>query len=263
MSAQYERPPRRAELSQHFLRSGALAGSLVAQARVTSRDLVVEIGPGRGALTTELSRRCRRLIAVELDPRLCRLLRDRFGSRSHVDIVHGDFMRFGLPHDPYKVVGSLPFARTSAILRRLVDSSRPPTEVYVVVQREAAHRFAGAPHARESLQSLLLKPEWQVEILRHLRPADFDPQPGVDAAVLWLARRIGPLVDTTELEGYRRFVRSCFGQGGHTIRQCLRSTFTRTEIGRLGDDLRFRLEARPSGLTFDQWLGLFRFHTLR
>jgi 16S rRNA A1518/A1519 N6-dimethyltransferase RsmA/KsgA/DIM1 with predicted DNA glycosylase/AP lyase activity len=132
-----------------------------------------------------------------------------------------------------------------------------------VVQREAAHRFAGAPHAPESLPALLIKPEWQAEIVRHLRRTDFDPAPGVDTSVLWLARRVRPLVHATELERYERFIKACFGQGGNTIVGCLRSAFTHAEIRRLGTDLRFRLDVPPSALSFDQWLGLFRFHMLR
>jgi 23S rRNA (adenine-N6)-dimethyltransferase len=109
----------------------------------------------------------------------------------------------------------------------------------------------------------LIKPEWQAEIVRHLRRADFDPAPRVETAVLWLARRVRPLIHAAELERYQRFVRASFGQGGNTIGGCLRSAFTHAEIRRLGTDLRFRLDAPPSALTFEQWLGLFRFHVLR
>ncbi|MGH2604088.1 MAG: rRNA adenine N-6-methyltransferase family protein, partial [Dehalococcoidia bacterium] len=105
MSAKQGRTPRRPELSQHFLRSEALASWLAAQTHVSRHDLVVEIGPGRGALTAALARRCRKLIAVELDSRLCGLLREQFKDQRHVSIVQGDFLRFGLPTAPYKVVG--------------------------------------------------------------------------------------------------------------------------------------------------------------
>jgi 23S rRNA (adenine-N6)-dimethyltransferase len=200
---------------------------------------------------------------VELDPRHCEFLRDRFRDDQHVSIVQADFLRFGLPSSPYKVVGNIPFGRTSAILRRLFHASSPLNDALLVLQREAAHRFSGSPHAPESLPSLLIKPEWQVEIVRHLRRADFEPPPHVETSVVWIARRIRPLVHATELDRYQRFVQSSFGKGGNTIVKCLRSVFTHTEMRRLGTDLRFRLDAPPSALTFDQWLGLFRFHVLR
>ena len=97
-----------------------------------------------------------------------------------------------------------------------------------MIQREAAQRFAGSPCSRETLSSLLLKPWWQIEIVRRFRRTDFDPPPSVDAVALWLARRTRPLVDRSQSVDYRRFIQSCFGRDGRSIRRCLRSEFTRT-----------------------------------
>ncbi len=256
------RTPRRADLSQHFLRSRALASSLITQAPVTRRDLVVEIGPGRGILTGELARSCREVVGVEFDGALCQALRRRFRGNPRITIVQADFLRFRLPDGHYKVVGNIPFNRTAAIVRRLVQAPLTPEDAWLVVQREAAERFAGGPYCRESLSSLLLKPWWQVEIARRLRRTDFDPPPNVEAVALWLARRTRPLVDRSQAADYRRFIRTCFGPGGHTISRCLRSEFTRTQVHRLSRDLRFDRSGPPSRLTFDQWLGLFRFRVL-
>ena len=256
------RTPRRADLSQHFLRSRALASSLIAQAPVTRNDLTVEIGPGRGILTGQLARHCREVVAVELDGALCEALRRQFRSDTHVTIVKADFLRFPLPDVPYKVLGNIPFNRTAAIVRRLVQAPSPPGDAYLVIQREAAERFAGGPYSRETRSSLLLKPWWQVEIARRFNRTDFDPPPSVDAVALWLARRERPLVDQSQTVDYQRFIRACFGRDGHAIRRCLRSELTRTQIHRLSRDLRFDPSGPPSTLTFDQWLGLFRFRAL-
>jgi len=102
-------------------------------------------------------------------------------------------------------------------------------------------------------------PWWQIEIARRFRRTDFDPPPGVDAVALWLARRTRPLVDRFQGADYRRFIRSCFGRDGRSIRRCLQSELTRTQIHRLSRDLRFDPSGPPSGLIFDQWLALFRF----
>ena len=147
---------------------------------------------------------------MEFDGALAEALRTRFPSDGRVTIVRSDFLRFRLPDVPYKVLGNIPFNRTAAIVRRLVQADPPPQDAWLVVQREAAERFAGGPSARETLSSLLLKPWWQIEIAR----------------------------------------------------RCLRAEFTRTQIQRLGRDLRFDPSGPPRGLTFDQWLGLFRFRSL-
>ena len=147
-------------------------------------------------------------------------------------------------------------------MRRLVRAPLPPEDAWIVVQREAAERFAGGPYRRETLASLLLKPWWQVEIPRRLRRTDFDPPPNVEAVALWLARRTRPLVDRSQAADYRRFIGTSFGRGGHTIRRCLRSEFTRTQVHRLGRNLRFDPSGPPSRLSFDQWLAVFRFRAL-
>ena len=262
MSGQRNRVRRRAILSQHFLRSGALAASLVEQSSVSKNDLVVEIGPGRGVLTRELTGRCRRLIAIEIDERLVYGLSVEFREVRNLVLVHDDFFRFQLPDSLYKVFANLPYSQTAAIIRHLVDALTPPEEAYVVVQREAADRFAGGPYASETLPSLLLKPWWHVEITRRLRRSDFEPPPAVDSVLLWLARRPRPLINQSQRLLYRDFVASSFGRHGGTIRQCLRTVFTRHQIGHLARDLRFSPGASPSLLTFDQWLGLYRFLAL-
>ena len=263
MSARRGPSQRSPELSQHFLRSPALAASLVAQAPVGPNDLVVEVGAGRGVLTAALARRCREVRGVELDERLCRELQWRFRHQPHACIVQADFLRYSLPdHAPYKVVGNIPYNRTAAIIERLAGATPPPEDVFIVVQREAAERFAGAPFAPESSVSLGLKPWWHVEIVRRLKRSDFDPIPRVDSVVLWMARRPRPLVASVDDRSYREFIEASFGRTGNTIGRCLRATFSRNQIRQLGRDLHFDVSAPPGWLSFDQWLGLFRFFVL-
>lgn len=214
-------------------------------------------------MTRELALNCGRLLAVEIDGRLVRELRARFGETPHVEVVQGDFLRFDLPDRAYTVLANIPFSRTAAIIRRLVKAQSPPVDAYLIVQREAAERFCGSPYAVERLQSLLIKPWWQVEILRRLRRADFEPPPGVVPVFLWLARRTRPLVSDSQSGLYRHFITSVIGQGSSTVRQCLQHIFSARQIGRLARELRFAGKASPSALTFDQWLGLFRFYSLR
>ena len=262
MSGQQHRARRRKEFSQHFLWSRALAASLVDQSSISRRDLVVEVGPGRGVLTRELAERCGHLVAVELDEQLFTGLQAEFSDTRLVELVLGDFLAFPLPVNAYKVFANLPYSRTTAMIRRLAEAPVPPEDAYCVVQREAAERFAGGPYAPETASSLLLKPWWQIEIPRRLQRTDFDPPPAVDSVMLWLARRPRPLVDAPQGRLYRAFVGRSFGRRGNTMRQCLRGIFTGRQFSRLARDLRFDVHARPSELTFDQWLGLFRYLSL-
>ena len=259
MSGRRYRARRRAELSQHFLRGRALAASIVADSSITGDDLVVEIGPGHGTLTRELLRRCDKLVTVEIDPILHRGLQESLGHRDDLSLVCWDFLQFELPSVQYKVVANIPFNKTAEIIRRLVSAQPPPTDAYLILQREAAEKYAGFPWAPESTSSLLLKPRWHIEIVRRFKKSDFQPTPTVDTVLLWLARRQRPLLDNGEVETYRDFLVAAFGRTGQTIEQCLDGIFTRSQITRLSSDLRFVLKSRPSDLSFEQWLGLFRF----
>ncbi len=262
MSGRRNRTQERPYRSQHFLHRG-LAADLVARSSISRRDHVVEIGAGRGALTAELATRCGSITAIEIDPALCRRLRDRFRDTSRVQIVEADFLRAHLPDAPYKVFSNVPYSRTADVIRRLRDAERPPSEAFLILQSEAAGRFAGRPAGVETRQSLLLKPLWHVEVVRRLARTDFDPPPSVDSAVMWMARRGTPLIHRSEEWLYRRLVNEAFGGAGTDVAAGLQKFLSRSQITRLARDLGFRITDKPSSLTFDQWLGVFRFYALQ
>ena len=206
-----------------------------------------------------MAERCHRLIAVELDEQLHTALKESLGADRRIELVHGDFLRYPLSDTPYKVFGSIPYGRTADIVHKLVGARVPPDDAYLIVQREAAERFAGSPFAPETLPSLLIKPWWQAEITRRLRRTDFDPPPAVDSVVLWLARRPRPLVEESQRAAYRGFIESAFGRRGNSLRRCLRGLLTPAQIRRLAQDLGFNPQSPPSELSFDRWLAIFRF----
>lgn len=199
------------------------------------------------------------MIAVELDPRLVRELESWFAG-TNVEVVAGDFLRYRMPSEPLRVVGNIPYARTAEIVRRVLGHASV-VDAHLVVQREAAERFAGAPFGSESLASLTLKPWWHAEVVRQLRPVDFDPPPRVESAVLWLARRSPSLLPVGERGAFEGFLRRAFGRH-RTMREVLRALFTREQARRLASDLRIDAGAAPSAVRFEEWLALYRFWRL-
>lgn len=221
---------------------------------IAPSDLVVEVGPGRGALTDPLARRAGRLLAVEIDATLVPPLRARYAEEPHVEVVHADFLQTVIPAGA-RVVANLPYAITAAAVAHVTAS--PAADAHLVVQREAAERFAGSPWGPETLPSLSLKPSWHIEVVRTLRREDFDPPPAVDSALLWFARRAPALLRPDELDRYRAFLRRTFGEA-RTLRAALERVFTRPQVARLRQDLSLDLDAPPSGASFDRWLALYR-----
>jgi 23S rRNA (adenine-N6)-dimethyltransferase len=242
--------------SQHFFRHPALAADVVACLPLTRDDTVYEIGPGAGALTAPLAARAGRVVAVEIDPALCAALRERFAAIPTVRIVNADFLTYRLPRFPYVTVSNVPFAVTTPVVTKLLTAPNPPRAAYLIVQTEAAERYAGTP--RETQYSVLAKPWFTFAIARTFRRADFVPAPRVDAALLEIHQRAGPLIAPEDDEPYRAFVRYGFGWWRRSLKTTLRPVFSNLQYRRLAEQLCFPLDATPTDLTFAQWLGLFR-----
>jgi 23S rRNA (adenine-N6)-dimethyltransferase len=203
--ARTARPPGRAR-SQHFLRSQALAAEFVREAAVGLDDLVLDLGAGSGRLTAELARAAGRVVGVELDPRWVARLRGRWGN---VEVVAGDAAAVALPREPFRVVANLPFGRTTAILRHLLDDPAVPlTRADVIVEWGVAVKRA-LPWP-SSVNDVVWGAWYSSSVTRRLPRRLFDPMPGVDAGVLVFERREYPLVPPGVAVGYRRFVADGF-----------------------------------------------------
>ncbi len=152
-----------------------------------------------------------------------------------------------------------PFFLTADILEKITQASNPPVDTFLILQEEAARKYSGSPYGRERLVSLLIKPRFEPQILYRFKREDFQPAPRVRAAFLRLKLREKPLISPQEEKEYADFVTFGFSQWRPTIGEALKRIFTKRQLVRLSRDLGFDLRAKPSDLTFEQWLGLFRY----
>jgi 23S rRNA (adenine-N6)-dimethyltransferase len=163
----------------------SVARRLVAEAGISPGDLVLDIGAGRGALTAPLLDRGARVVAVELHAGRAAALRRRFADRP-VTIVQADATDLRLPRRPFRVVANLPFASTTAILRRLLGPSSRLVRADLVVPRHVAARWSGGRGAGGTgWQS-----SFEVWTSRRLSRRAFHPPPPADASVLVIRRRV-------------------------------------------------------------------------
>ena len=241
--------PRPHGRGQHFLRSTALARSLVDDARVRPGDLVVDVGAGRGIITAALLERGAEVWAVEDDPLLASQLRDRFGRR--VRIVAGDARRVRWPQRPFLVVANLPFGGGTDILRRLLDDGRAPLErAELVLQWEAAVKRAAVWPS--TMLGVLWGARYELGVVRRLPRDAFAPPPSVDAGVLRIARREEPLVAPADWDAYRRLVGSAFESRAPVRRLLPPRTAKRVAV-----ELGLSPDARAWDLDARQWARLF------
>lgn len=270
------RPRSKPKLGQHFLNSEQYAQRIVDALGDVSESTVLEIGPGRGIITSLLARRARRLIAVELDRVLAAQLRLQFGMYRNVEIIEADVLAididslFGpkpglgrpgieLKPDPVKVVGNLPYYITSDILLRLFHFSKYFASMVIMVQREVAERIAAEPGGREyGMLSATAQLYAQVENLFTVPPAAFSPPPKVFSAVLRLI--INPQQQKLGIagDGFIDFLRLSFGQKRKTLWNNLKGSYDEAQLKHALAFAKVKPTARAETLSLEQSAAIFR-----
>jgi 16S rRNA (adenine1518-N6/adenine1519-N6)-dimethyltransferase len=215
-------------LGQHFLTDRRILQRILAAARLSSSDTVVEIGAGRGILTQGLAQAAGRVIAVEIDEALCEEIRLRLAPHPNVAIICGDIL--ALPPEellaradaapPYVVVANLPYYIASAVLRRFLEAQTPPQRLIVMVQAEVAESMAAEP-GRMSLLSVATQFYARPRILFYVPPRAFRPSPKVRSAVIQLDVRPQPAVAVDDREAFFRLVRAGFAAPRKQLRNVL------------------------------------------
>lgn len=217
------------KLGQNFLVSAPAQAAIVDALGDISQRTVVEIGPGRGALTAMLAARARRLVAVELDGELASRLRADFAERRNVeirqqDVLETDFAALRAGPAKLAVVGNLPYYITSDILLRLFRYAADVERAVVMMQREVADRVAAEPGGREyGALSATAQLYARVERLMTLPPGAFSPPPQVHSTVLRLtmAPRFAEL--RVQPDPFIAFLRAGFAQKRKMLGKNLRN----------------------------------------
>ena len=236
-------PSRKPKLGQHFLSSQSAGLRIVEALGDLSAATVLEIGPGRGALTALLATRGRRIIAVELDRVLAAQLRMKFSTYPNVEIIEGDILKIELDTvfgpkpgtlrpglnfapEPAHVVGNLPYYITSDILLRLLEYHRYFSTIVIMVQKEVADRLAATPGTREyGLLSATAQLYARVEKLFTLPPGAFAPPPKVHSSVIRLT--IESRLESLQVPqaGFISFLKLSFGQKRKTLWNNLKTQY--------------------------------------
>lgn len=258
---------RKPKMGQHFLNSESAAQRIVDALGDVSEATVLEIGPGRGAITDLLARKARRLIAVELDRVLSAQLRMKFSMHPNVEIIEGDILTIelntvfglkpGMLHtglnftpEPARVVGNLPYYITSDILLRLFEYHRYFSTIVIMLQKEVADRLAASPGSRDyGLLTATALLYGRVEKLFTLPPGAFAPAPKVHSSVVRIT--IKPRLESLRVSEaeFIAFLKLCFGQKRKTLWNNLKTQYDedilRAALAKSGVKPAIRAEALP------------------
>lgn len=241
-----------------------------------SQSTVLEIGPGRGALTSLLARRARRLIAIELDRVLAAQLRMNFGLTPNVEIIEGDVLamdfhtifgpkpgstRPGMEQAPQavRVVGNLPYFITSDILFRLFSYRQSFETIVLMVQREVADRLVARPGKSDyGVLSATTQLYARVENLFTLPPESFSPPPKVHSSVVRLT--IAPRIDDLRVPeaAFINFLRLAFGQKRKTLWNNLKSDYKPEVLRAALEKAGVKRTVRAEALSLEKTASLLR-----
>ncbi|MGA3237005.1 MAG: 16S rRNA (adenine(1518)-N(6)/adenine(1519)-N(6))-dimethyltransferase RsmA [Bryobacteraceae bacterium] len=214
----------RQKLGQHFLIQGSILERIAAAVCPQREQLVVEIGPGRGALTEKLLKRAERVVAIELDASLVDHLRRKFASEPRLEIIHADAMATDLAQwGRAPIAGNLPYYAATAIIGQTVRLR--PTRAVFLIQKEVADRLVAQPRTREyGYLTVATRLFAEARLLFGVKPGAFHPPPKVESAVVLLTRQADPWA-VDDAEAFLQFVGRCFQHKRKTLRNNLADTY--------------------------------------
>ena len=253
-------------LGQHFLVEEDVLDCILSAAELSPQDVVIEVGPGLGVLTSKLAEKTAKVVAVELDPRLVDVLRTRLRRLTNVRIVQGDILKFApgrlLEDDcgalesgrSYKVVANLPYYITSPVLHHFLKASWKPSLMVVMVQKEVGEAIA-AVCGKMTLLSISTQFYSRPTIVAHVPRRSFYPPPKVDSVVLRLDVYPELPMKIADTEGFFEIVASGFS----SRRKQLRNSFaqglgiTPDQVSLLLEKAGIQAKRRAESLSLEEW----------
>lgn len=214
-------------LGQNFLIDTNILRNIVENAELTESSGAVEIGPGIGALTEQLAKVCKKVLAFEIDQRLIPVLKDTLSPYPHITIINQDFLKANVnevlkeyftEEEEISIVANLPYYITTPIIMKCLEEKLPFKNMVVMMQKEVGDRIAAQPGTK-NYGSLTIAIQYYTtaEIVMHVPRTVFIPQPNVDSVVIRLRKRDEPIVQVKDESFFFKVVKSSFGQRRKTI----------------------------------------------
>ena len=262
-AASSERFQHKKSLGQNFLTSDVVPQWLTAAGEVTTTDIILEIGPGTGALTKSLLLTGATVIAVEADARAIDVLETKFSLEiatgklqlHHSDARTLDVKHLGLKSGQFKVIANIPYYLSGFLLRTLLEGDMKPTTLVFLMQKEVVTRIAR--DAKESILSLSVKAFGVPKYIRTVTRGHFNPPPNVDSAILQITHiSLDHFTDRDEPAIFFNLLHIGFGQKRKQLLSNLSHIYERETVTTVFNKLTIALDARAETLSLDTWLAL-------
>ena len=237
----------RKRFGQHFLTDKNMIERIIRAIDPSRPGLIVEIGPGQGALTLPLLAQCKKLTAVELDRDLVPLLQQRSAGIGDLTLINQDILTFDLQSlagdESFRLVGNLPYNISTPLMFHLLESAERITDMHFMVQKEVAERIV-APAGSKQYGRLGVMMQYHCECfyLFDVPPQCFSPPPKVDSAIIRLLPRVVPPYEIGDYDIFAKIVQLAFQQRRKTIANGLKALCDRQIISKVGIDPGIRAE---------------------
>ena len=236
----------RKRFGQHFLHDPKVIERIVAAIDPRPGEALIEIGPGRGALTAPLLQRAGELTAIEIDRDLASALQARFGAPLNLivaDVLDVDFTTLRADRKPLRVIGNLPYNISTPLLFYLLAQREAIFDMHFMLQREVVERMVAAPGSKAyGRLTVMLAPWVSVRSVLDVGAGAFRPAPKVTSAVVRITPLPGPAFPILSIERFERIVRAAFSQRRKTLRNALKGLVSEEQLRRLGIDPGLRPE---------------------
>lgn len=252
---------------QNFLKSQLALRTMCGAGEVSKKDIVLEIGPGKGALTEKLLEKGSKVIAVEKDRDLILILEERFKNEItngllvlvQEDILDFDTKKYSLKNNGYKIVANIPYNITGAIFKKFLSEDIQPEKMVLLVQKEVAMRIV-ANDKKESILSLSVKAYGEPKYIMKVSKKFFSPSPKVDSAIVAINNiNRANFVSKKEEERFFDLIKSAFAHKRKVLRKNLESILPTNLIEQVFIDLGIDQKARAEDLSIVIWLKLIKF----
>lgn len=243
-------------LGQNFLINPNVVERIMASCDLKPTDIVLEIGPGKGALTHPLSSRAKKIIAIEKDDHLAAQLKQTFKD-TNVEIIHDDILKYpfdGLPND-VKIIGNLPYNIATPIIEKTLNHRQKFTTFYMTVQLEYGQRIAAKPN-NKSYGSLSCFVQYFAEpkILFKIKNSSFQPIPKVQSCFLQLDLLKKPKHKAQDEDCLFRIIRACFSQRRKTVQNTLSTIIHKERTRELLQALDINPKLRAENISLEKYV---------
>lgn len=247
-------------LGQHFLKSKRAIAKIISAAQLTADDVVLEIGPGKGALTKALLESGARVIAIEKDSDMIEVLKQMFTheiASGRLMLIHEDILTWNpnLVAGSWKLVANIPYYITGEIIRRFLSEVAQPERMVLLVQKEVATRIA-ARDEKESILSLSVKAYGTPKLVMTVPARDFSPAPKVDSAILSITDISHDRLSSENEKQFFTIIKQAFSQKRKQLAGTIPPLVSKEMLVEFLTQQKLPVTARPEELSFDNWMKL-------